>query len=54
MSLDLDPENSEAWLNKGIALANSGNTDDACHDFRIALSLGNKRATDYISRYCIK
>jgi tetratricopeptide (TPR) repeat protein len=54
MSLDLDPGNSEAWLNKGIALVNSGKAVDACHDFRMALSLGNKRATDYISRYCIK
>jgi tetratricopeptide (TPR) repeat protein len=54
MSLDLAPGNSYAWLNKGIALVNSGKTDDACHDFRMALSLGNKRATDYVSRYCIK
>ncbi|MGD0340631.1 MAG: tetratricopeptide repeat protein [Bacteroidales bacterium] len=54
MSLDLAPGNPEVWLNKGIALANSGKTEDACHDFRQALSLGSKRATEYISRYCIK
>lgn len=54
MSLDLDPGNSEAWLNKGITLVNSGKANDGCHDFRMALRLGNKRATDYISRYCIK
>jgi tetratricopeptide (TPR) repeat protein len=54
MSLDLDPGNSDAWLNKGIALLNSGNTEDAFHDFRISFRLGNKRATEYISRYCIK
>lgn len=54
MSLDLDPGNSYAWINKGIALVNSGKTDDACHDFRNALRLGNKRASEYISRYCIK
>jgi len=54
MSLDLKPENSDAWLNKGIALLNSGKTDDACHDFRIAFRMGNKRVTDYISRNCIK
>ena len=34
MSLDLDPGNSDAWLSKGIALVNSGKTEDACHDFR--------------------
>jgi tetratricopeptide (TPR) repeat protein len=54
MSLDLKPENSDAWLNKGIALLNTGKTDDACHDFRIAFRMGNKRVTDYISRNCIK
>ena len=54
MSLDLKPANSDVWLNKGIALLNSGKPEDACHDFRIAFGLGNKRVSDYISRNCIK
>ena len=54
MSLDLDPANSEVWLNKGIALINSGKEADACHDFRMSFNLGNKKATEYISKYCIK
>jgi len=54
MSLDLKPGNSDVWLNKGISLLNSGKSDDACHDFRKSLSLGNKRASEYISRNCIK
>jgi len=54
MSLDLKPGNSDVWLNKGISLLNSGKVEDACHDFRRAFSLGNKRVTDYISRNCIK
>lgn len=54
MSLDLKPENSDAWLNKGISLLNSGKNDDACHDFRKSFSLGNKKATEFVSRYCIK
>jgi tetratricopeptide (TPR) repeat protein len=54
MSLDLNPENSDVWLNKGISLLSSGKVDDACHDFRRAFSLGNKRVTDYLSRNCIK
>ena len=54
MSLDLKPGNSEIWLNKGIAILNSGRREDACHDFRKSLSLGNKQASEYISRYCIK
>jgi len=54
MSLDLKPENSDTWLNKGIGLLNSGKIDDACHDFRKSLRLGNKRAAEYISNNCIK
>ncbi len=54
MSLDLSPGNSDAWLNKGISLLNKGNIDDACHDFRQALRLGNKRASEYISNNCIR
>jgi tetratricopeptide (TPR) repeat protein len=54
MSLDLYPANSEVWLNKGIALLNLGKVKDACHDFRKAMSLGNKKASGYISKNCIK
>jgi tetratricopeptide (TPR) repeat protein len=54
MSLDLEPDNSDAWLNKGIALLKSGKTENACHDFRKSFSLGNKRASEYISINCIK
>jgi len=54
MSLDLEPGNPEAWLNKGISRINKGNREDACHDFRKSFSLGNKRAAEFISKYCIK
>lgn len=54
MALDLDPGNSDVWLNKGIALINTGKAGDACFDFRKSFSLGNKKATEYISRFCIK
>lgn len=54
MSLDLQPGNQEVWLNKGVALMNCGKITDACFDFRRSFDLGNKKATEYISRYCIK
>ena len=54
MSLDLSPANSDAWLNKGMALLNINRVDEACHDLRRALSLGNKRASEFISSRCIK
>jgi tetratricopeptide (TPR) repeat protein len=54
MALDIRPSDGEVWLNKGIALLSIGKADDACHDFRAALNLGNKKATIFISRNCIK
>jgi tetratricopeptide (TPR) repeat protein len=54
MSLDLDPDNAGVNLNMGIALINCGRTDDACHYLRKARSLGEKSATDYLARHCIK
>jgi tetratricopeptide (TPR) repeat protein len=54
MSLDLNPDNSDAWLNKGISLLNEGKVEDACHDFRKSFRLGNKRVADYLNRNCIK
>ncbi len=54
MALDFQPSNSDTWLNKGISLLNSGKIEDACHDFNAALKLGNKKATGYVSKYCIK
>jgi len=54
MSLDLKPEDSQVWLNKGIALLKSGRVEDACHDFRKSFRLGNKSASKYISKNCIK
>jgi tetratricopeptide (TPR) repeat protein len=54
MSLDLDPENGQVNLNLGIALINSGRSDDACHYLRKARSLGMKEATDYLARHCLR
>jgi len=54
MSLDLQPDNSRVWLNKGIALLNSGKKADACHDFRKAFSMGNRKAVEYLGKYCME
>jgi predicted Zn-dependent protease len=54
MSLDLNPENAAVNLNLGIALINSGKTEDACHYLRKAKEQGNKDATKYLSKYCIR
>ncbi len=54
MSLDLDPENGLANLNLGIALVNSGRSDDACHYLRKARNLGIREATELLAKHCIR
>lgn len=54
MALDLQPGNPDAWLNMGIVRLNMGKKDDACFDFRKAFGQGNRKATEYLSKYCIK
>lgn len=54
MSLDLDPDNGTVNFNLGVALVNSGRSDDACYYLRKARSLGVKEATDYLAKYCIR
>ncbi len=54
MSLDLWPRNGDVYYSMGIALLNSGKTEEACHDFRMALRYGNRKASGMISKYCIR
>ncbi len=54
MALDLNPGDTEAWLNKGIALINTGKADDGCLDLQRAYSMGSKRAAEMIGKYCIR
>ncbi|HCC69681.1 MAG TPA: hypothetical protein DEQ09_00795 [Bacteroidales bacterium] len=54
MALDLWPRNGDAYYNKGVALINTGKTEEACHDFRMALRYGNRKASGMISKHCIR
>lgn len=54
MSLDLNPGDSSVNLNLGIALINTGKADEACYYLRKAKALGEKEATQYLAKYCIK
>jgi predicted Zn-dependent protease len=54
MSLDLDPNSASVNLNMGVALINSGKADDACYYLRKARALGERNATEYLSKYCIR
>ncbi len=52
--LDLNPGLSDAWLKKGIVLHQLNDFENACYYWRKALTLGNKDASEYIYKYCIK
>jgi predicted Zn-dependent protease len=54
MSLDLDPENGLVNLNLGVALVNSGRSDDACYYLRKARNLGIREATELLAKHCIR
>ncbi len=54
MALDIDPSDPDVWLNRGVALLNMGKVEDACYDLKKSLSLGNRKASQYISKNCIK
>lgn len=54
MALDLDPFDSEIWLNKGVSLLNLGKKEEACHDFRQSMRLGNRKASEYVNKNCIR
>jgi tetratricopeptide (TPR) repeat protein len=52
MALDLEPQNSEAYLNKGKALYYSGDLKGACADWQSAMKYGNREAVVMLQTYC--
>lgn len=52
MALDLDPNNGEVYLNKGLARFYLGDTEGACSDWRMAKRLGNIQAQEYLLEHC--
>lgn len=52
MSLDLEPNNADAYLNKGIARQKSGDQKGACSDWQKAYKLGSKKALEYLLDFC--
>lgn len=52
MALDLDPGNSEAYFNKGMARFYLNDTEGACYDWQKAARLGSKEAIEMINSHC--
>jgi len=50
----MQPGNSEAYTNRGVAKQYLEKPEEACRDWKKAVDLGNGKARSYISRYCKK
>ncbi|MDD2195890.1 MAG: tetratricopeptide repeat protein [Bacteroidales bacterium] len=50
--LELNPDNAEAYLNRGICKVNMGKNKEACSDWKIAIKKGNFKAQEYSYKYC--
>lgn len=50
-AISLDPKNADAYFNRGAAYQYSGDKN-SCKDWQRALSLGSKKASEALNKYC--
>ncbi|NOU59461.1 tetratricopeptide repeat protein [Marinifilum caeruleilacunae] len=51
-AIQLKPEYTAAYVNRGISLFQAGKPEDACTDWKTAMELGSGAATEYWERNC--
>ena len=51
-ALEINPNHSNAYLNRGIAKKNIGDLKGACADWRRASSLGNETSSKWVRDEC--
>ncbi len=52
MSLDINPNQPELYVERALIRLDAGDTEGACHDCRRAMEMGNKKAADQLYKYC--
>ncbi len=52
MALDLNPDNPEVYISRGIVRLKEKKNKKACYDFDKAFKMGEKKALDYLQKYC--
>lgn len=52
MALDIEPGNSQNWLNKGLSHIYLNQKETGCYCFRMAVKTGNTDASQLIEKYC--
>ena len=50
--IELKPDLADAYLNRGLSKVFLGRNDDACSDFKYAVSLGETNALPFVKKYC--
>ena len=51
-AIEIDPNYSIAFLNRGVAKENLGDMKGACDDWRKASSLGNEYTAEWVRNQC--
>ena len=51
-SIEINPDNSLSFLNRGICPGKAGDLKEGCQDFKYAYDLGDSKAKDLIIKYC--
>lgn len=52
MALDLNPDNPEVYLSRGIVHLKEKKNKKACYDFDKAFNMGEKKALEYLQKHC--
>ena len=51
-AIELDPQYTSAYLNRGIARELVNDLTGACSDWRKAVNLGNERPAEWVKKQC--
>ena len=51
-SIELDPNNDNAYVNRGLAYFYLKQMNSACRDWQKASDMGNEKATEAVEQYC--
>jgi tetratricopeptide (TPR) repeat protein len=52
MSLDIDPAQPDLYMERAQVRFDLGDSEGACHDWRKALEMGNRTASDKLYKHC--
>ena len=51
-AIELDPNDANAYYNRGVSKENLGDLNGACADWKKAAALGHKNAAKWVAKQC--